>query len=183
MKKLICTILITVVCWGLNPVFPACTATQKTPTIAVVLLGSMEFQNLNYYDIATETLQKKFPADKYKIFVGDYPQQLFNRFSDKQGLSPGETPPEEKLIQFAWSHSFNEVLFLLLTAPSIKSNEITIQWENPEVTIIARALRVDAHSRKKLADVTSTQTVKTLTRNAAKNAAFKKCIDSLQSQL
>jgi len=183
MKKLIWTILITAVCWGLYPVFPASAATQKTPTIAVVLLGSLEFRDLNYYDLATESLQKKFPTDKYNLFVGDYPQQLFNRFSDKQGLLPGDTPTEEKLVQFAWSHSFTEVIFLLLTAPTIKSTEITIQWENPEVTFTARALRFDARSRKKLADVTTTQTAKTLTRKAAKNAAFKKCMDSLQSQL
>lgn len=185
MRKTICSalLLLAAVCWLGSPVLPVAAAAPKTPTVAVVLLGSLEFQNSDYYDIATETLLKKFPADKYRLFAGEYPQRMFNRFSDKQGLLPGEMPTEEKLVQFSWSHSFDEVIFILLSAPSIKSNEITIQWENAEVTITARILRFESRTRKKLADATSTQTFKTLSRSEAKRATFRKCLDALRGQL
>ena len=185
MRKTICSalLLLAAVCWLGSPVLPVAAAAPKTPTVAVVLLGSLEFQNSDYYEIATESLLKKFPADKYRLFVGEYPQRMFNRFSDKQSLLPGEMPTEEILAQFSWSHSFDEVIFILLSAPSIKSNEITIQWENAEVTITARILRFESRTRKKLADVTSTQTIKTLSRSAAKKATFRKCLDALRDQL
>ncbi len=162
---------------------PALAATPKIKTVAVIMLGSLEFLNPDYYEIVTESWKKRFPDDRYRLFVGDYPQQLFNRFSDKQGLLPGDIPAEDKMVQFAWSHSFNEVIFLQLSAPIIKTNEITFQWETPEVTITARSLRFDARSRKKLSDATSTQTVKTFTRKEAKKASFRKCLETLRDEL
>jgi len=126
---------------------------------------------------------KKFPADKFKLVIGNYPQQLFNRYSDKQGLLPKEIFVEEKLAEFAGTHSFDEVMFVMLSAPSIRRSDITIQWENPEVTITARALLFESRTGKKLADVKSTQSIKTFGRGAAKKAAFRKCLDSLWKQL
>ena len=183
MRKLLYTLVLlgfAVYC-GL-PVTPVAAAPQQS-TIAVILLGSPEYLRPDYYDISTESLLKRFPADTHRLIIGDYPQQMFDRFSDKLGLAPGEIPTEEKLSEFAWVHSFNRVLFILLTAPTVKSNQLTIQIENPEVTITARALLFDSRTRKKLADASSTQTVKTLGRGTAKRATFQKCMEALRSQL
>lgn len=183
MRKLLYTIVLLgfVTYCGL-PVTPVAAAPQ-TSTIAVILLGSPEYLRPDYYDISNESLLKRFPADTHRLLIGDYPQQMFDRFSDKIGLSPGEIPAEEKLNEFAWVHSFNRVLFILLTAPTVKSNQLTIQIENAEVTITARALLFDSRTKKKLADVHSTQTFKTLGRGAAKRATFQKCMEALRSQL
>jgi hypothetical protein len=162
---------------------PATAAPAKTTTIAVVLLGSFEYQNQDYYDLAYTALLNRFPSNKFHLMVGEYPQLMFNRFSDKKGLLPGETPTPEKMAEFAWTHSFNEVLFVLLSAPHIKSDEITLQWENPEVTITAHAFRFDARTRKKLAEASSTQSAKALNRSEAKQATFRKCFDALQEKL
>ena len=164
------------------PVTPVAAAPQ-TSTIAVILLGSPEYLRPDYYDICNESLLKRFPADTHRLLIGDYPQQMFDRFSDKTGLLPGEIPAEEKMSEFAWLHSFNRVLFILLTAPTVKSKQLTIQIENAEVTITARALLFDSRTRKKLAEASSTQTFKTLGRATAKRATFQKCMETLQSQL
>jgi hypothetical protein len=158
-------------------------ASPQPSTIAVILLGSLEYRNQDYYDIGAEALLQKFPADKYKLLIGDYPQQMFNQFSDKQGLLPGEIPAEEKLNEFAWTHSFDKVLFIQLSAPSVKSNEVTLQFENAEVTISAHAWFFDSREKKKLSAATCTQTVKTLSRGAAKKMAYRKCLDTLLPQL
>lgn len=165
---------------GSNPVKAA--AAGRSSTVAVILLGSLEFQQRDYYEIVSESLKQNFPNSDFKLFVGDYPQHMFNRYSDKQGLFPGEIPDENKLADFAWTHSFDRVLFLLFTAPSVKSNEVTIQWENIEVTVTARALTFEARDKKKSSDLTTSQTVKTLGRSSAKKAVFKKCLESLQLQ-
>ncbi len=133
-------------------------------------------------DVAT-TLDKKYGGEKNKLVVGDHPQYMFNRFSDKQGLPPGEIPTDDKLADFAWTHSFDQVIFLLFTAPSVKSNEIALQWENAEVTLTARALTFKSRQKKKHSDVMTSQTVKTITRQAAKAAVFKKCIEALRDQM
>jgi hypothetical protein len=158
-------------------------AAAKKPTVAVILLGSLEYQQRDYYEIAYETLQKRFPDTNYKLVIGDHPQYMFNRFSDKQGLTPGTIPSEELLADFAWTHSFDRVLFLLLTAPNIKSNEVTIQWENAEVTMTARALSFDSRQKKKLSDALTTQTVKMYNRIAAKRAVFQKALETLRDQI
>ena len=158
-------------------------AAAKKPTVAVVLLGSLEYQQRDYFEITYETLQKRFPFFYFKLVIGDHPQYMFNRFSDKQGLTPGTIPPEELLVDFAWTHSFDRVLFLLLTAPNIKSNEVTIQWENAEVTMTARALSFDSRQKKKLSDALTTQTVKMYHRSAAKRAVFQKALETLRDQI
>ena len=158
-------------------------AAAKKPTVAVILLGSLEYQQRDYFEIASETLQKRFPETNYKLVIGDHPQYMFNRFSDKQGLTPGAIPSEEQLADFAWTHSFDRVLFLLLTAPNIKSNEVTIQWENAEVTMTARALSFDSRQKKKLSDALTTQTVKMYHRIAAKRAVFQKALEALRDQI
>jgi hypothetical protein len=183
MKNPICAALLVVACWGLLPVFPVTAAVPKTSVVAVVLLGSPEFQDFEYYEITTESLSKKLPADQYNLAVGHPSQQMFNRFSDKQGLWPGNIPPEEILAKFARAHAFDEVIFIMLTAPVIRSSDITIQWEKAEVKITARALRYESHSGKKLIDATSTQTVKWIGRTAAKKAAFRKCLEELREHL
>ncbi len=65
-------------------------ATDKSSTIAIVLLGPLEFQHRDYYEIVATTLDKKYGGEKNKLVVGDHPQYMFNRFSDKQGLPPGK---------------------------------------------------------------------------------------------
>jgi len=158
-------------------------AATKTTTVAVILLGSLEFQRPEYYEITTESLHQKFPGSKYTLFVGDYPLEMFNRFSDKQGLVPGENPSEAKMIKFAWLHSFDEVLFILLSTPNLKSNEFTYQWEKSEATVTAHTLRFEARAKKKLSDTSTTQTDQTVGRSEAKMAAFRKCLATLAGRL
>lgn len=152
-------------------------------TVAVVLLGSLEFQHKDYYEIVNETLAKPFAEKNYKLIIGDHPQHMFNRFSDKQALLPGAIPPEEKLAEFSWSHSFDRVLFLMFSALSIKSSEITIQWENAEVTVLSRGLSFDSRSRQKIADASTSQTVKMFSRKNAKRAVFRKCLEELRTSM
>ena len=184
MRKLFLSTALLFLCCGVCLWTSAAHATAaKKPTVAVVLLGSLEYQQRDYYEIADETLQKRFPETNYKLVVGDHPQYMFNRFSDKHGLTPGIIPPEEILVDFAWTHSFDRVLFLLLTAPNIKSNEVTIQWENAEVTMTARAISFDSRQKKKLSDDQTTQTVRMYNRLAAKRAAFQKALEILRDQI
>ena len=79
----------------------------RTPVIAVILLGSPEYQATDYYQITRETLAQKFPAATSALVIGDQPQQMFERFSDKQALVPGEIPGDKTLQDFAWQHSFD----------------------------------------------------------------------------
>jgi hypothetical protein len=185
MRKRFCVLALAVLYWCVGHILGATPvdAAAKTPTVAIVFLGSYEYQQRDYYEIAAETLHKRFPETKYKLVIGEHPQHVFNRYSDKNGLTPGEIPPEEKLIDFAWSHSFDRVLFLLMTAPNIKSNEITIQWENAEVTLTARALAFDSRQRLKLTDVLTTQTALMYHRSAAKKAVFQKALEALRDQI
>ena len=184
MRKLFCVLTLLSLFWfGMHAVRPAQVAAAKTATVAVVFLGSLEYQQRDYYEIAAETLRKRFDEPKFKLIVGEHPQHVFNRYSDKQGLTPGEVPNEDKLVDFAWTHSFDQVLFLLMTAPSVKSNEITIQWENAEVTLTGRAILIDSRRRIKRSDASTTETVRMYHRSAAKKAVFRKALESLRDQL
>ena len=100
MRKQICIGLFLLCYWcGWHTVLPApAAAAAKTSNIAVVLLGSLEYQQRDYYEIAAETLRKRFDEPKYKVIVGAHPQHVFNRYCDKQGLAPGAIPPEEKRL-------------------------------------------------------------------------------------
>ena len=161
-----------------SPAFAA-----KTSTIAVILLGSPEYLSADYYQITRETLAKKFPAETFTLVIGDHPQQMFERFSDKQALVPGDLPDEETLQEFAWQHSFDEVIFFLCSAPNIRSNDITLQWERLEATVTARTLRIESRTRKKTVDATATKTVRMYHRRQAKYAAFRQCLEQLRDQL
>ena len=184
MRKLLCVLTLLSLCWfGSQAAMPSRVAAAKTSTLAVVLLGSLEYQQRDYYEIAAETLRQRFAEPTYKLMVGDHPQTLFHRYSDKQGLAPGEIPSEDKLVDFTWTHSFDRVLFLLMTAPVVKSNEITIQLEKAEVTLTGRAILIDARKRRKLSDVATTETVRMYHRGAAKTAAFRKSLETLRDQL
>ena len=155
----------------------------RTPVIAVILLGSPEYLSTDYYQITRETLSKKFPAATGNLVIGDHPQQMFERFSDKQALVPGESPDDKMLQDFAWQHSFDEVIFFLCSPPNIRSNEISIQWERFEVTIAARVLRIESRTRKITADATAAKTVKMYHRREAKYAAFRQCLEQLRDRL
>ena len=184
MRKLSCILSLFLLCWICwQTVLPEHAWAANTSTVAVVLLGSLEYQQRDYFTIAGETLRKRFDEPKYKVIIGEHPQHVFNRYSDKQGLAPGAIPPEDTLIDFAWTHSFDRVLFLLMTAPSVKSNEITIQWENAEVTVTARAIVIDSRRRLKLSDASTTQTVRMYHRSAAKKAVFQKAVEALRDQI
>ena len=184
MRKWICTALLScAVFYSFLTIVQPVAAASKTTTVAVVLLGSLEFQSPPYYEITTESLRQKFPGSKFTLLVGDYPLEMFNRFADKQGLIPGENPSEAKMIKFSWLHSFDEVLFVLLSTPNLKSNEFTYQWEKSEATITAHSLRFEARTKKKLSDATTTQTDQTVGRSEAKMAAFRKCLDALVGRL
>ncbi len=185
MRKLTCGLslfLLCWICWQAALPTPGATA-AKTATVAVVLLGSLEYQQRDYYEIAAETLRKRFDEPKFKLVVGEHPQHVFNRYSDKQGLAPGAIPSEENLVDFAWTHSFDRVLFLMMTAPTVKSNDITIQWENAEVTLTARAILIDSRKRLKQSDAATTETVRMYHRSAAKKAVFRKALETLRDQL
>ena len=149
-------------------------AAAKKPTVAVILLGSLEYQQRDYFEITYETLQKRFPETNYKLVIGDHPQYMFNRFSDKQGLTPGAIPSEEQLADFAWTHSFDRVLFLLLTAPNIKSNEVTIQWENAEVTMTQELLHLIPAKRKNFLTPSRHRLLKCIIGLPPKEQPFKK---------
>jgi hypothetical protein len=159
------------------------TAAPKAPTIAVILLGSPEYRTTDYYQIVREALLPRFPAERFALVIGDHPQQMFDRFSDKQGLLPGATPADEKLLEFAWSHSFDEVIFFQVAAPHIRGKDISVQWEQVEVTINARALRIQSRARKIAAEASVTKTVKLYHRNLAKQSAFRQCVEYLRDQL
>ena len=155
----------------------------RTPVIAVILLGSPEYQATDYYQITRETLAQKFPAATNALVIGDHPQQMFERFSDKQALVPGEIPGDKTLQDFAWQHSFDEVIFFLCTPPNLRSNEISIQWERVEATITARAVRIESRTRKITADATTAKTARMYHRRQAKYAAFRQCLEQLRDRL
>ena len=155
----------------------------RTPVIAVILLGSPEYLSADYYQITRETLAKKIPATAGTLVIGDHPQQMFERFSDKQSLVPGEIPDEKTLQDFAWQHSFDEVLFLLCAPPNIRSKEISIQWERFEVTVTARVLRIESRTRKITVDATAAKTARMYHRREAIYAAFRQCLEQLRDRL
>ena len=155
----------------------------RTPVIAVILLGSPEYNSPDYYQITRETLTKKFPAATNALIIGDHPQQMFERFSDKQSLVPGEIPDEKTLQDFAWQHSFDAVIFFLCSPPNIRSNEISIQWERFEVTVTARVVRIESRTRKITTDATAAKTVRMYHRREAKYAAFRQCLEQLRDRL
>lgn len=155
----------------------------RTPVIAVILLGSPEYLSADYYQITRETLAKKIPATADKLVIGDHPQQMFERFSDKQSLVPGEIPDAKTLQDFAWQHSFDEVIFLLCTPPNIRSKDVSIQWERFEVTVTARVLRVESRTREITADATAAKTVRMYHRREAIYAAFRQCLEQLRDRL
>ena len=155
----------------------------RPPVIAVILLGSPEYLSADYYQITRETLAKKIPATAGKLVIGDHPQQMFERFSDKQSLVPGEIPDEKTLQDFAWQHSFDEVLFLLCAPPNIRSKEISIQWERFEVTVTARVLRIESRTRKITVDATAAKTARMYHRREAIYAAFRQCLEQLRDRL
>ena len=167
--------------WMAAAAAPAIAA--RTPVIAVILLGSPEYLSTDYYQITRETLAKKFPAETFTLVIGDHPQQMFERFSDKQALVPGDLPDEETLQEFTWQHSFDEVIFFLCSAPNIQSNDITLQWERLAATVTARTLRIESKTRKKTVDATATKTVRMYHRRQAKYAAFRQCLEQLRDQL
>lgn len=183
MPKLIRAILLlgVALAWIAAAAAPAFAA--RTPVIAVILLGSPEYQATDYYQITRETLVKKIPATAGKLVIGDHPQQMFERFSDKQSLVPGDIPDEKTLQDFAWQHSFDEVIFLLCAPPNIRSNEISIQWERFEVTVTARVLRVESRTRKITVDATAAKTVRMYHRREAIYAAFRQCLEQLRDRL
>jgi hypothetical protein len=145
-------------------------------------LGSADFLRPEYYKIITDSWEKRFPESTFKLVDGEYSQKMFDRYSDKQGLVPGEIPAEDKLMQFAWSHSFDRVVFILPTVTALNSNDFT-QVEKVQVTLNARMMVFSSRSRKKTSDAQISQTAELHGREAAKKAAFEKCIDLLREKL
>ena len=185
MGKLLRIIVLSTIALAVwQPLQPVATnAAAKTTTVAVVLLGSMEFQQQDYYTILKESLRKKYPQSQYRLDIGEYPQQMFDNYSYKQGLFPGSFPPDQKLIDFAWTHSFDQVLFISITAPSYKDKDADLQWDNAEVTLNMRAIQIQARRKKKLVDSTTTQSVQLFQRSEAKRTAFSKCVETLLDQV
>ena len=146
-------------------------------------MGSLEFQRADYYPAVAESWKKRFPESTYKLIVGNRPQKLFERFSDLLGLAPGEIPADETLKQFAWTQPFDEVTFIILTSPSIKSSDITLQKENAQVTLGARALLLSNQDRAKILETQTLQTISAYGRDNAKRAALIKCMEVLQEKL
>ena len=101
----------------------------------------------------------------------------------KQGLLPGAIPDDDKLLEFAWSNSFDEVIFLLVSAPHIRGKDISVQWEKIEVSINARALRIESRARKIAADSAVTETSRLYHRKLAIQSAFRQCVEHLRDQL
>ena len=176
-------ILFSLICSLLMSSLPAEAASQRTSTIAVILLGSLEFQQPDYYTLVTETLNPVFPANSYRLFVGDYTQTMFERYSDKKGLWPGEIPEDAKLIEFAWLYSFDRVIFLVMKHPVVNTEDIPLQWENSRATLTVRAVSVESRSKKKTADVTTTQNADDIAREPAKRSVFQKCLENIRGQL
>jgi len=109
---------------------------------------------------------------------------MFERFSDKQGLSPFEIPAEDKMLKFAESNSFDNVAFILLDAPTIKSYGLKWeQWEKVKVTIGARTMVFNSHNREKTADVQTAQTSELYERDTAIKASFEKCVNFLRERI
>lgn len=162
---------------------PASEAAPKTTTVALILLGSIEFQRVDYYPSVTESWKKRFPESTHTLFVGNGPQKLFESFSDQMGLLPGEIPSDENLKQFSRSQPFDEVVFIILSPPSIKSSDITIQREYAQVTLAARAVLLSSQDRTKLLEAQTQQIISAIGRNNAKRAAFIKCMNVLQEKL
>ena len=175
------TLLILAMFWAGSSVNAA--APPKIPTVAVVLLGSPEYQTTDYYQITRESLLPRFPAERCTLVIGDHPQQLYDRFSDKQGLLPGAIPDDDKLLEFAWSNAFDEVIFLLVSAPHIRGKDISIQWEKIEATINARGVRIESRARKIVADSAVTETSRLYHRKLAIQSAFRQCVEHLRDQL
>ena len=180
MKKTVCVLLLIFL--ALARQAAASPAPQSTD-IAVVLLGSMEFQRQEYYDLAMDNLTHRFPSGSYHLIIGPYVQRVFDRYSDKTGLIPGVIPNEKSMVNFAWTQSFDRVLFLILTPPVIKSDEITLQWENAQASFQARAIMIDSRRKKILADVSTTQTASGQARADAKHDAFQKCLEELRLRI
>ena len=181
MRKWVCVLLLPLM--ALFIFLPAGETAPKTTTVAVILLGSLEFQRADYYPAVTESWKKRFPESTHKLIIGSRTQKLFELFSDQTGLAPGEIPADETLKKFAWSQPFDEVTFIILTSPSIKSNEITIQKENAQVTLGARALLISNQDRTKILETQTLQTISAYGRDNAKRAAFIKCMEVLQEKL
>lgn len=182
MKKLVCSLLLTMLALA-GPVAPAAAPAPPVTDIAVVFLGSLEFQRQEYYDLAMESLTHRFPVGPYNLVLGPFSQRVFDRFSDKKGLIPGAIPPDKDLIDFAWSHSFDRVLFLVFTPPVVKSDEVAIQWENAQASLQTRAVMIDSRRKKKLADATIVQDAGGMGRSAAKHDVFEKCLEELRLRL
>ena len=177
-------LLLSLTCFLLITSPPAeASASQRTSTIAVVLLGSLEFQQPDYYTLAAENLTPSFPSDSFRLFVGDYSQTLFERYCDKKGLLPGEIPDEAKLIEFAWLHSFDKVIFLMMKTPVVTAEELPLHWENSRATLTVRAISVESRSKKKTADAKTTQSVEDIARGPAKRSVFQKCLENIRGQL
>ena len=161
----------------------AAAAPPRSSPVAVILLGSLEYQQPDYYAVVTETLTPRFPANAFTLFAGDSVQRMFDRYTDKLGLTPGDIPDEKALLQFAWSNSFDRVIFLMLTAPAVKTEDIPVHWENSRVTFTVRALSFDSRRKKKTSDALTTQSAGELTRDLAKRDAFRLCLENLRGKI
>lgn len=179
MKKTVCILLLLIFAFTA----PVAAASPPSTDVAVVFLGSLEFQRQEYFDLATESLKHRFPSVSYHLLLGSYAQRVFERYSDKKGLIPGTLPTEAAMIDFAWTQSFDRVLFLIFTPPVVKSDEIAIQWDNAQASFQARAILIDSRRKKKLSDVSTTQTAGGQARVEAKQDAFQKCLEELSLRI
>lgn len=182
-KACIILCLLLIACSGSRVVGAAPAAEPQPADIAVVLLGSLEFQRKEYYELATQTLQHRFPPGPYNLICGPFAQRVFDRYSDKKGLLPGTVPADKELVDFAWTQSFDRVLYLIFTPPVVKADEVTIQWENAHASLQLRAVMVDSRRKKKTADVSTTQSSFGLARETAKHDVFQKSLEEIRNRL
>lgn len=183
MKKILCYAFLWIVVLFGAKACPAAAAPAQPTDIAVVFLGSFEFQQQEYYTLATDSLAHRFPSGPYNLIVGDFPQRVFDRYSDKSGLIPGIVPSDKAMIDFAWTHSFDRVLFLIFTPPVVKADDIALKWEAAEASIQTRAVMIEGRRKKKLTDLTTVQSATSPSRTEAKRDAFQKCLEELRGRL
>ena len=129
------------------------TPAPRNQLIAVVFMGSFEFQHPDYYKIMTDKLEKRFPVPAYKLVIGESPSNMFTRFCDKNGIFPEKDAKDSDFIKFAYENTFSQVLFIIVHPLKVRADDITVILEKPHTRLEGRAVLIDSRLRKKISDL------------------------------
>lgn len=154
--------------------------------IGVLFLGDPSYRMTDFYNIAEDKLQERFP----QLSVGDEIQSQYKKYywNEKNAIKEADLPSRQELFAFLKTIPYDQVLVLVVSSPNMSTRN-TFLWyfalNQSEAHIQIRALLVDVASEKILSDLVVAQKgpISINSDLSAKRGCFKSALEYFAANL